>query len=133
MRKRPPVDELIDQIRNAKGNVAAVARAYKVSRTAVYHWIYASALARQALDDERETMVDVAESVLYKNVVNGDNSAVFYTLNNSPYAKRRGWGPRQEISGPDGGAVQLSGKMVIVTEYLDADDADGAAEQAAQN
>jgi len=107
MRKRPSVEELIRQIRNAKGNIAAVARAQKVSRTAVYHWIKASALAQQALEDERETMVDVAESALYRNVTEGKESSIFFTLNNAQAAKRRGWGPRQEITGADGGPVRI--------------------------
>jgi hypothetical protein len=96
---KPKATELVEQIKNAKGNISAVARAYKVSRTAVYQWIEATATAKQALADERETMVDVAESALYRNVVQGENSAIFYVLNNSPEAKRRGWGPKIEHSG----------------------------------
>jgi hypothetical protein len=94
---KPTAQQLIDAIKKSKGNVSAVARAYDVSRTTVYAWMNSYSTVLQALEDERETMVDIAESALYKNVVNGDNSAIFYVLNNSPAAKRRGWGPRQEI------------------------------------
>lgn len=53
-------------------------------------------------------MVDDAESVLYKQVVQDQNmQAVMYVLNNSPQAKRRGWGPRHEHTGADGGAMEV--------------------------
>ena len=96
--KKPTVPELQEQIELMKGNVSAVARAYKVDRTTMYRWIYASATLQQALDDSRERMVDDAESVLYKQVVTDQNmQAVMYVLNNSPQAKRRGWGPKTEL------------------------------------
>ena len=97
----PPVDELVKQIENAKGNVSAVARAYKVTRQTAYNWINASAKAKQAIVDERRSMVDVAISALYRNVLAGKESSIFYTLNNSPEAKLLGWGPRHEIAGVD--------------------------------
>ena len=96
--RKPPVAELQDQIEKLKGNVSAVARAYNVDRTTMYRWINASPTLQQALDDSRERMVDDAESVLYKQVVQDQNmQAVMYVLNNSPQAKRRGWGPKQEL------------------------------------
>ena len=66
--------------------------------------------------DYPQELVDIAESALRRNVINGDNSAIFYTLNNAPEAKRRGWGPRQEVTGVDGEPVK------IVVEYVNADD-----------
>jgi len=105
---KPKVAELLEQIERTRGNVSAIARAYGVSRTAVYHWINASPTLMSALDDGRERMVDDAESVLYKQVVQDQNmQAVMYVLNNSPQAKRRGWGPRQEHTGADGGPVEV--------------------------
>jgi hypothetical protein len=97
--KRPKASELIKKIGEGKGNVSAVARAFGVTRAAVYKWSETTPTAKEALADERETMVYVAESALYRNVVQGENSAIFYVLNNSPEAKRRGWGPKIEHSG----------------------------------
>lgn len=107
VKKKPSVDELIEQIHNASGNVSAIARAYKVARSTVYAWIKDSVNATQALSDERETLVDMAESALRRNVLEGSSSDIFYTLNNSPEAKRRGWGPRHEITGAEGGPVVI--------------------------
>lgn len=95
---KPPVASVKAEIERFKGNVSAVARAYGVERGTVYNWINASPTLQQALDDSRERMVDDAESVLYKQVVQDQNmQAVMYVLNNSPQAKRRGWGPKQEL------------------------------------
>lgn len=97
-------------IKQTAGNISQAAKALGVSRTAIYDKIHASPKLRQVLNDVREELVDIAESALRHNVVNGDNSAIFYTLNNAPEAKRRGWGPRQEITGAEG--EQLTVKVI---------------------
>ena len=53
----------------------------------------------------------MAENKLAEKVAGGDTSSVFYTLNNHPVAKARGWSPRvqQEITGRDGGPVVVKG------------------------
>lgn len=106
--KRPSVKELVKKIEEARGNVSAIARAYGRPRTTVYGWINAAETTKQALEDQREYMTDVAESILLKKVLQEDLQAVMYTLNNSPQAKRRGWGPKQEISGPGGSDIGIS-------------------------
>ena len=104
--KRPPVDEIKEQIERTKGNVSAVARAFDVDRRFIYNWIQDSPTLIQALEDSRERMVDDAESILYKRVVTDqDMQAVMYVLNNMKQAKNRGWGPKQEIAGADGGPL----------------------------
>lgn len=105
---KPSAAELVEQIEHAKGNVSAIARAYKVSRTTVYNWIGAYATAQQALKEQRETVVDMAESVLFKRAINDQElSAIYYILNNMREAKERGWGPRTEITGADGAPLQI--------------------------
>ena len=74
---KPKAGELVEQIKNAKGNISAIARAYKVSRTAVYQWIKSYESAQEALKDEREIVVDVAESILFEKVSKGRNERNF--------------------------------------------------------
>lgn len=113
-KRKPSAKELVVKITEAKGNISAVARAYHVSRTTVYGWIRESTAALQALSDERETMVDVAESILYRRAaIDMDMTAVAYILNNMREAKTRGWGPRHEIAGADGSEI------VVRIEYTD--------------
>jgi transposase-like protein len=95
--RKPSVDELIKAIKKGKGNVSAVARGFGVPRSSVYNWIIASPTAQAALADEREAVVDDAESVLYAEIIARNMTAVAYVLNNSPEAKRRGWGPKAQI------------------------------------
>ena len=114
---KPPIKDLINQIERARSNVSAVARHYGRPRSTVQSWIDASPTATQALKDARETRVDTAEMVVYKSAAEENLSAAFYILNNDPRAKARGWGPRHEITGADGGEFVI--KRII--EQRDAD------------
>ena len=107
--RKPTAAKLASKIHEAKGNVSAVARAYNVPRSTVYGWIQSSEAARQALADEREAFVDVAESILYKRVVEDESDhAVFYVLNNMDAAKRRGWGPKSQVEHSGETAVRIT-------------------------
>jgi hypothetical protein len=106
MKKKPSVDELIKRIEDTKGNVAAVARSYGVSRVAVYNWVSESAGCRQALEDARETMLDNAESILYKKVLEGSTPELLFFLKTQ--GKRRGYVERSEVTGADGNAIPVA-------------------------
>jgi len=96
--KKPTTKDIISQVERARGNVSAVARHYGRPRSTVQSWIDASPTATQALDDARETRVDVAEMVVYKLAAEENPSAAFYILNNDPKAKARGWGAKLELA-----------------------------------
>ena len=96
--KKPTTKDIISQVERARGNVSAVARHYGRPRSTVQSWIDASPTATQALDDARETRVDVAEMVVYKLASEENPSAAFYILNNDPKAKARGWGAKLELA-----------------------------------
>ena len=96
--KKPTTKDIISQVERARGNVSAVARHYGRPRSTVQSWIDASPTATQALDDARETRVDVAEIVVYKLTAEENPSAAFYILNNDPKAKARGWGAKLELA-----------------------------------
>lgn len=105
--RKPATSKLIEAIQKADGNLTQVAEALGCARGSVYRWINGSEGAKQALEDTRESLVDKAVSKLDGLVEDSNPSAVFYVLNNSPHAKRRGWGPRQEVTGADGGAIPI--------------------------
>jgi len=111
--KRPTIDDLITQIETARGNVSQVARVYKKPRSTVQDWIDKSATATRALEDARETRVDVAKTVVYKAAAEETLQAAFYILNNDPKARARGWGVQQvQHTGDDGGPIKF------VVEYV---------------
>ena len=107
-KRKPKTNELVAKIGEARGNISAIARAYGVNRRAVYDWIESSEQAKQALTDERFAMVDTAVSKLAEKIDEGDNSAIFYMLNNSPEAKQMGWGNRIEHTGAEGGIIRIT-------------------------
>lgn len=89
-----------DQIGKLKGNVAAVARAFGVTRQSVSEYINRRPALAALLADAREEMVDNAESALGRAVVSGEAWAVCFTLKTQ--GKGRGYVERQEITGKDG-------------------------------
>lgn len=58
----------------------------------------------QAFEDERNRIVDMAESVLVKSIRNGDTQDAKWLL--SRLGKDRGYVERQETTGKDGGPIQ---------------------------
>lgn len=108
--RMPTAAQVEDAIRKAAGNVSAAARGLGVGRTALHRRIAKSPRLQEVLQEERESLVDMAESALRAEVLARNMTAVIWTLKASPEAKRRGWGERQEVTGADGGPV--------VVEYI---------------
>lgn len=77
-----------------------------VDRNTIYAHIKSSPTLQTVLQNSREELVDIAESALLRNIIEGKESSIFYALNNSLAAKSRGWGPRHEITGVNGGAIE---------------------------
>lgn len=107
IKKRPSVVQIEDAIRKAAGNVTAAARGLGINRTSLHARIARSPALQQVLQEERESLVDMAESALRAEVLDRNMTAVIWTLKASPEAKRRGWGERQEVTGADGAPIQV--------------------------
>lgn len=102
---KPKQDDLRERIEQYKGNVSAIARHYGVVRSTVHRWINGTATARQSLEDARETMLDEAESVLYRKVLEGSTPELIFFLKTQ--GKARGYIERNEHTGPDGEALRI--------------------------
>lgn len=98
------IDNIEVQIEKLKGNVAAVARSFGKSRTAVYDKINGNKRLQKALVDSRQTMLDNVESKLYQKALDGDTTAMIFFLKTQ--GKSRGYTERQEITGANGGPVE---------------------------
>lgn len=99
------VEQIEHAIKQTAGNVAQAAKALGVSRSTVNRRITESATLKQLLEDTREELVDVAESALRREVLNGNITAIIFTLKTQ--GKRRGYVERTEVTGADGGAVNI--------------------------
>jgi hypothetical protein len=92
-------------IRDMNGNISAVARRLGVCRQTVYSYIERHPSVKDVLTEARETMIDNAESALYRAVLNGEAWAVCFFLKTQ--GKSRGYVERQEVTGADGGAIVM--------------------------
>lgn len=105
-----PIKALEKAIRLKRGNVAAVARGFDVSRTTVYERIKKSVKLQKALKEARETMLDNAETELYDQALDGNTAALLFFLKTQ--GKKRGYVERHEHSGPDG-------EMLVITRIVE--------------
>jgi hypothetical protein len=85
----PPADQIAFLITQNRGNVAAIADLYEVSRTVMENYIQSVPQLKQALADAREEMLDRAEAVLYEKVIQGDTSSLHFYLRTQ--GRRRGY------------------------------------------
>lgn len=109
-------DKVIQKIGELKGNLAAVARSFGMSRQTLYSYIKDHPTVQRAVEEARETMLDNAESALYTAVLNGEAWAVCFFLKTQ--GKSRGYVERQEHTGEGGGAIVVR----IVDEVVNAND-----------
>lgn len=107
---------LVEQkIRDMGGNLSAVARAFGVTRQAVHAFVKKDPELQQVCQDERETIVDIAESVLKKKILDGEAWAVCFFL--KCQGKARGYVERQEVHNTGDVA-----RIQIVEEVVNAPD-----------
>jgi predicted transcriptional regulator len=100
------VEQIAHALQKKAGNVTETAKALGVTRGALYKRIVDDEELQQVLRDARETLVDVAEAQLLKQVKQGNTAAIIFTLKTQ--GKGRGYVERQEITGADGGPLRFS-------------------------
>jgi hypothetical protein len=82
------------EIDKQHGNVTMVAKTFRVTRQTVYTFLKENPELKQALDDEREKMIDNVESALYEQALSGNTTAMIFFLKTQ--GKGRGYIERQE-------------------------------------
>jgi len=120
--KKIAVDQLQKLLEENKGNVAAVGRRMGVSRTAIYNRINESTTLQQTLADARETMLDNAESVLYKKVLEGSTPELIFFLKTQ--GRNRGYVERVEQTHSGSVDVIVKGYTTVTPDDWDADKTD---------
>ncbi len=104
------------QIRKSRGNLAAVGRAFGVTRSAVSHFVTRHPTLLAVVEDARETLLDTAESALHKAVRKGEGWAVCFFL--KCQGKKRGYIERTETE--ISGALQAEVTQVLVSNREEA-------------
>jgi predicted transcriptional regulator len=109
------VDEYAQALREAKGMVSIAARRLGVSRQAVNQRISKHPTLREARDDAREEMTDVAELRLYERIQAGEAWAVCFYLKTQ--GKERGYVERTEHTNTPGEDFRVA---VVARDYREA-------------
>lgn len=91
------IEQLAHAIQSKSGNVTAAAASVGITRDGLQKRIAKSAELRQVLKDEREALVDMAESAIRGKIREGDTASIIFTLKTQ--GRARGWG-----EGPTGDA-----------------------------
>jgi hypothetical protein len=107
--KTPRVSDaqLKKAIGECDGNVTDIAAALKIDRSTVYRRIAKSEELQAAMTEAQDILTDVAVSHISRGVRNGEQWALAYYMNNSPGARRKGWGRNvTEVTGAEGGPIQ---------------------------
>lgn len=97
--------QVIDAIQGTGGVVAAIARKLGCRWSTAKKYLETYPTINRAWLDERESMIDSAETGLINAVEKEDPWAIKYTL--STLGKKRGFSERVEVSGEGGGPVVL--------------------------
>ena len=103
MKEKFTANQIIDALREKHGNLSAAARYLGCDRHTVTRYINTYPTVKAVADEERETLIDFAENQLFKQVQDGNITAIIFTL--KTIGKSRGYVERQEVTGADGGAV----------------------------
>lgn len=102
-------EELISAIWAAQGKVTVAAQRLGCTVRTIYNYANKYATVQNALDEARamwdEKLVDLAELKLFQEVNDGNAWAIKYAL--STKGKSRGYVERQEVTGADGGALNV--------------------------
>lgn len=103
--KRLTVQQIEDALKKTAGNISQAAKSLGVNRNTLYNRIHNAPTLQTVLQNSREELVDIAESALLRGVIEGNMTAIIWTLKASPAAKARGWSERTEMTGADGGPI----------------------------
>ena len=97
---------IIEAIKDSGGIMSTIARRLGVTWHTADTWVKQYDETKQALQDEREAILDLAESTLFRNIKDGNSQDAKWLL--STMGKNRGYSERHEITGADGGSIDVN-------------------------
>ena len=115
-------DDVIASIERNKGNLSAVARQFGVSRMTVHRYMSEHPTVKASVADARETMLDNAESVLYKKVLEGSTPELIFFLKTQ--GRNRGYVERVEQTHSGSVDVIVKGYTTVTPDDWDTDKTD---------
>jgi len=114
-KSRYTVADFSDAIPGSGGIISTIARRVGCDWGTADKWCKESPTLARMLQDERESILDLAESVLFKNIREGDTSDAKWLL--ARMGKQRGYADKQEI--------EHSGSVIVVNwDSVDGENSD---------
>lgn len=110
MTKEIPTKTMEDALRKSHGNLKVAAQIIGCSREAIRLRASKTKYLADIIAEEREAIIDVAESALYNKVLEGDMRAIEFTL--KTIGKDRGYSEKVDVN--------QTGKLIITFEEQDA-------------
>ncbi len=114
--------KVAEALKKTSANMSLAAKSLGVARSSLYDFVNKHPDLKEIISDERESLVDIAESALKSAVVGKEAWAVCFTL--KTLGKGRGYVERVEQTGANGGPVQhnlLSTNSVDLSDKTEAE------------
>jgi hypothetical protein len=99
------VAQMIAALRQTKGMVYLAADVIGCHADTVYEFAKRHPSVQEAIDHEREKILDIAEISLAKKIMDGDDGMIRFILQTR--GKKRGYTTGHEVSGPEGGPLVI--------------------------
>lgn len=96
---------MIEALEKSLGIVTTACKAVGISRETHYRWMREDEVYKASVEAIADIALDFAESSLHKQIQSGEVSSTIFYLKTK--GKHRGYVERQEITGADGGPVQI--------------------------
>ena len=109
-KERYTVEQVCEAIRSQKGLLSMAANRLGCSYMTVWNYSQKYPEVKQAIEESKESMLDLAEGKLFQEINAGNMTAIIFFLKTK--GKARGYSERQEITGAEGGPVM--GRVVVV-------------------
>ena len=108
-------DKVQRAIVKSKGLLSFASQLLGCNRSTIYDYLEKWPDLKQTVADQREGLVDIAESRLLGNIDKGDTTAIIFFLKTQ--GRARGYVERQEVTGKDGGAIETKATVTIVLPH----------------
>lgn len=100
--------DILKAIKGSKGIITQVSKRLGVSWSTAQRYVNSNEKTRQAFQDERESILDLAESVIHTSISNGNTQDAKWLL--STLGKKRGYGDSEPMAETDN-------EIKIVVDY----------------
>jgi hypothetical protein len=103
---------MLEALGHTMSNVSKSAKMVGIARNTHYEWMKDDEQYKSAVEELENEVLDFAEDCLHNEMANGNVAAIIFKLKTK--GKKRGYIERveTEISGPNGGPIQITGMTI---------------------